>query len=375
MKKIGFYIIIVIIILVSTLLISRKVQTARFVTQETITVHSPVSCPANNRQYKASVWIGENNGKLFFLIPWERTRSLYEGWLCTFENGKIIKVIQLSQSSSDLVDILGSSGQYLYYYTYPQYSGGNSAVDDVYKLMCCNMDTKEITVLRTDEHLGNRNAVFSEDGFVYIPLFSKESPGTYLKLQGNEVICISETAERCKLIEKEYYLSYSYNDFVEHVMVQNESGEKSEIPLGLALERSIIETEEGVLIHNKGRQDLLYYIKPDGTLTELFSIPCSFSRSAVTVYHNTVYLSFMRYEKGSEDWIGMVGFDHDEQTGTYRISLTDFSVEKKSDSIYDGLYIFDDTGIFACDKNKNIYKLDFDGNIVETLPSRIWRLF
>ena len=75
----------------------------------------------------------------------------------------------------------------------------------------------------------------------------------------------------------------------------------------------------------------------------------------------------MRYEKGAKGWSAMVGFENDNVKGTYRINLDDYSMEKISDMIFDGMFIFDDAGIFACDENNKVYKLDFDGNVIKRL--------
>lgn len=56
-----------------------------------------------------------------------------------------------------------------------------------------------------------------------------------------------------------------------------------------------------------------------------------------------------------------------ERSGVYRVSLTDYSIDKLSDTGYWGLYIFDDTGIFAVDPEGSIDKLDWDGNCVQTV--------
>ena len=56
-------------------------------------------------------------------------------------------------------------------------------------------------------------------------------------------------------------------------------------------------------------------------------------------------------------------------SGTFRIDTEDFSVEKISDYVYDGLFIFDNESIFACDTGKNIYQLDMDGRVLKTVIS------
>ena len=128
-----------------------------------------------------------------------------------------------------------------------------------------------------------------------------------------------------------------------------------EIPYG---QKSLIPCENGLIVHNEGWGNILYYI--DGTsneVIELFTVDCAVSISTVNVYQDYAYLSFSRYKAGE---FGIVGYKDDTVKGTYRINLNDYSVEKMSDDVYSGLFIFDDSGIFACDSKGNVYKLDFD---------------
>ena len=65
--------------------------------------------------------------------------------------------------------------------------------------------------------------------------------------------------------------------------------------------------------------------------------------------------------------IGFKRSENDEMEGLYRINLLDGNIVKISDLFFDGLYIFDDTGIFACDEYCSIFKLGFDGEVIDTL--------
>ena len=62
-----------------------------------------------------------------------------------------------------------------------------------------------------------------------------------------------------------------------------------------------------------------------------------------------------------------VGFEEDKLSGTYRIDLTDFSTEKISDTVFTGMYIFNDSEIYACDKYYRMYRLAFDGSVIESM--------
>jgi len=143
--------------------------------------------------------------------------------------------------------------------------------------------------------------------------------------------------------------------------VEDENQILLELPYG---EKSMIPCENGLLIHNEQEGNLLYFIDEDGKLSQLFTVDCMFSNSSVTVSGSDVYLSFERFkEHGS---FGMRKYDNDELEGTYRISLNDFSAEKLSSAYYDGMYIFDESGIYATAEG-SVYYLDHDANVIATI--------
>lgn len=323
--------------------------------------------PANNRQYHASVWLGKYKNELFFAVPWGKKNDSNEGWLCRFRNGKASRDVQLRQESTDHIDILGMQDRFLYYYS--DYYGSSLRTDPHPKILCCDVETGEISLLYSPEIRGNRNVYFADDSSISIPLHSQKGQ-YYLNVFGSEVLGLAPDTDDTKQYtvgDWTYYLRLSDHDIIEHVMARYAGGEATDVPLGDASQRSLIKTESGLLIHNYGRRDLLYYLDKDGAVVKLFSVPCSLSESSITVYHNSVYLSVMRYEKGTSSWSGMVGYKNDDVKGTYRIDLNDYSIEKVSDMIFDGMYIFDDTGIFACTEDNRVYKLDFDCTVIKRL--------
>ncbi|MBR6271068.1 MAG: hypothetical protein IKR26_02810, partial [Lachnospiraceae bacterium] len=50
-------------------------------------------------------------------------------------------------------------------------------------------------------------------------------------------------------------------------------------------------------------------------------------------------------------------------SGTYIVDLDDYSIHKINNIIFDNLYIFDNTGIYAVDIDENVYKLTSDGAV------------
>ena len=127
----------------------------------------------------------------------------------------------------------------------------------------------------------------------------------------------------------------------------------------------MIPCEEGLLIHNETNGDFLYFVEADtGNAVALYTAECIYAYSAVNVYGDNAYLSFVRYTQWGPLGLGGQVSEDDELNGTYRISLKDYSVTKISDEIYNGLFIFDDSGIYACNSDGQICKLDFNGNVL-----------
>ena len=56
-------------------------------------------------------------------------------------------------------------------------------------------------------------------------------------------------------------------------------------------------------------------------------------------------------------------FENDTEEGTWRIDLKDGTKEKINDYIFCGMYTFDDTCIYCCDEDENIYRMELDGEV------------
>ena len=133
-------------------------------------------------------------------------------------------------------------------------------------------------------------------------------------------------------------------------------------------ERVLFPATDGLILSNPGGENTLYYIYPDGRIELMFpEIDGVGPYTALTVYGNYVFLSFKRVSGLDESKKKYEFYDEDTLSGTYRIDIRDKSYVKISDTYYEGLYVFDDTGVY-CTTNKGlVQKLDFDGNVVATI--------
>lgn len=315
------------------------------ITSEPIVIENTLESPANHCQDQANMVMGASNGKLYFGINELRSeldRTKFFHYISVFDDGSAVKLQQADW-------VCGILNGYAYYLK----DGSND-------LYCYALSSGENRFLvSVSENVTSQS--FVKEGVLYVPVDSACSG--YYQIVGSAISEITENIEYYVLNDLIYTLKdydiYSGENLDSMVSI----GEQIRISVDAAL----IPCAEGLLVHNSmGGTNILYLIcKESGNIIELFTVPCALAFSSVTVYENDVYVSFRRFEKPGG--VGWVEFENDTLQGTYRISLEDYSNEKLSDAVYNGLFIFDDTGIYACDERNGIYKLDFNGEVIQTI--------
>lgn len=327
------------------------------ITDQSVVIQDPSIHLGNNQQYEASLFLFEFQGKLYFhAIDMPVSMSYYNGYLSVFDNGSARRVTQLNEN------VFATCEGFVYF---------ESATDSAYDrdVSCYSISDNRELQLVTVENINSNSlqhgaCFFGSDGVFYVP--TNGSFTAFHPIIGDNV---NES-----LGMNEMYI-YGDNTIIIH---QDEFGntqisftcpDKTSIVFDSKIisgKASVFPCHEGLLIHSEYYGNLLYFIEGDsGDLIELFTVPCDRSVSAVNVHEDMVFLSFKRYE--DYDTVFAKRFENDNVEGTYRIDLRDYSVVKISDAVYDGLYIFDDTGIYACDDGYNIHKLDYDGKYLFTL--------
>lgn len=303
--------------------------------------------PANSRQYEASVQMGVFDRCLYF-TP-EASSGNEARLLYVLKDGKMEQVTQLSQ------DVMAMGDGYVYY------SDVNG--DAGWGLNCYAIAANKAERLMPMERYVRGNSMDWRTSYL-------AEDGTYCFYTDDSCYPITGTRVGKPAQGPETYTMGDYSYYVEgRTLMRKRADETPQslsayVPDGV---KSMIPCQGGLLIHNAYSGNLLYFIEEtSGEIVELFSVPCIYAVSAVNVHGKDVYLSFKRFEKEGL-FGGYERFPNDTLEGTYRISLEDGSAEKISDEIYDGLFIFDDTGIYACNEDCHIYKLGFDGNVIMTI--------
>ena len=252
---------------------------------------------------------------------------------------------------------MGQSGKYLYYWANKQ--------ENNYSLYCYDLSTNtKQAIYRGDPH-GKKTSYFAEDGTCYFPLEVEhpEDVPQFVHVSGTEVLEVCPLTKGYPLGGKTYEVVAGYGDAeAERILCKESDGTTTELTFEKgSCTRAIIPCVGGLLVHNYNLPTMLYYIRNDGEMTLLFSLPCLTSHSSVQTCGSTVYLSVKRYESYGE--IGMRRFENDTEEGTWRIDLKDGTKEKINDYIFCGMYNFDDTCIYCCDEDGNIYRMELDGEV------------
>lgn len=321
------------------------------ITTEDIVIEDERYNPGNNFQNKASVWMAAYNEKLYFHPTWcsdVSNRTKYYEYLSVFDCGTAVQLIKIEDS------IVGMQNGFVFYRSFPDEYGRDNGEILRYSIR----DGKSTSVLSSDA-----DCFFSADGILHL---STESE--CYAIQNGLISPASMAKESYLLNNRTYTIEGRFES--ETIIVTDAEGAAMDLSMIIPKGRkSIIPCEKGLLVHNEGQGELLYLIREsDGAVVELFTVPCMKSISAVNIHDNLAFISFSRY-RYDELLDSTVPYENDSLSGTYQINLDDCTVRKISNSIYTGLYIFDDSGIFACDDNCHIYKLDFEGNLVDTLLS------
>lgn len=314
------------------------------VTGTTISVQQASTDNANLYQNNAAVDLFPVEGELYYYVNcWPGSlglRSKFDRKLCAIEDGKI-HVLQ------DADELYGSDDQFIYTRSGRHVVAYNTQLNSAKKVLPLNKDTIY-------------HATFTSDGV--LRLFEKYGSGECYTIQDGKLIESDKTVP-----EHEQYEIGGKLYFVQDKKLFCQ-GEDISKQIGSASYRALIPYQDGLLLINDGYGSLVYYIREDGTIQALFpEFECMCSTSSVNFYENYVFVSFKRWKSYDESGIALKSYENDSLEGTYRIDIRDGSVEKISDNIYDGMFIFDNSGIFACDRDGDISKLDFNGMMLQAI--------
>lgn len=317
-------------------------------TDQTVSIPQAAKNISNYRQKYASVGLFAHDGELYFVFYGGDNAPKNMGKLGVLRDGQAQFFSGLQRNFSKTILWEGSA-----YYSW--------ASNGISRQVLCRFD------LQSDETTELVGRPVSLDGS---PYFGVGCDGVLYYVDDQELATgypiLGETAGELTDIPGTYELDgsiYSGNWVLGSTLSKTApDGTVTEVPLGEG-ESWFLPYKDGILAMNLTKGNILHYIDKNGTITELFSNECGYGKMAVNSWEDYVFVSIQRYEKYSGNSRGEP-YEKDTESGTYRIDMKDLSVEKISDHVYDGLYIFSEGEIFACDKNSNVDKLDFDGKLL-----------
>lgn len=294
--------------------------------------------------------------KLFMVNSELYVFHIDEGDLYVIRNGKADKILNAGKSADCVVvndDVYYLDDTSLMHYSLSIEKKERLYNGDDFLTLTSKEDTAYVLSFENDCFYGAVDGVFDSDTKVssdaFVEAFGKRyelRPSSYSIGKHELVVVGGETEMKIEGIEA------NEEDYVS---------------------KKIVAVENGVVIHNEGGSNLLYFIDgKTGEITNLFSVECMDSDTAMNIYGDKVYLSVYRYKGWGDSMKGMVGYENDTISGTYEIDLKTGESKKISDQIYDALYIFDSTGIYAVEEYGKVYKLDFDGNVIQTIVTSIF---
>ena len=301
--------------------------------------------PANMLQYNSSAWLDVVNGELCIY--------LFNAEDDDFQN-KIVSVGLNGISTAKKIDrdayAAAMYGGYFYYYR----------VDDAYTnyLYCMNITTGETTYLEKTDGSIFHPTFLNDSSVICFP--NGDSKECFALIQRNS--CTGELNQAQEYAVGEQ--TYRFTNYGE-LMLCNTEGENILITQANPLFDPII-CGGGLLIHTGNSENLLSFLSSDGTLTALFSTESDFVRSTVNFHDDQVFLSVL-CEQWGPGKKGMIPYEKDNVSGTYRIDMNNYSATKISDIYYEGIYIFNGKQLYCVDDSGNVVMTDFTGHIQQEI--------
>ena len=303
-----------------------------------VSIHDAKLHEGNQYQYISDTLLTTVDGALYL--------SNKSGDLIVFKGNSL----ELVRAQSEWEERIGLLGEFAYY-------AKNNRDYSSYSLYQYDISTGKETLLTENLSYGFGAPTVWMDGVMYVP-----TPGQESYVVRNQK-CTGPVQRR-----DEYRFGQNLCYYENGQFVYGDSTGMALKTLEIDLYGLLIPYHDGLLILSGRPGQLLAYIDPDGKWIDLLTTECESVEASLNYYEDTVYISFLR--KGKEAFIDYTTYDNDKISGTYKINMKDYTTEKISDAFYEGIYLFDDTGLYATTTSGNIYHLDFNGNIIKKVLER-----
>lgn len=325
---------------------------------------------ANLHQSHTDIQMQAAGGKLYIYMPLEKL-VVYE----FHENGSSTHEITAQRYSVFKTlwndGVVGISNGYLYIERHPG-KDSETAYPKKAELICHDLSTGNREVLITTEDASYMDIIWDESGRLYVTTkeVSTDSEERYQIIEKN--IVLPDPVSRPLEIREGSLAEVlpAYNS-VSHMLTEGQLNDVIDGLGALGLDThgcDLYPMEDGLLIHFGNHGVPLCYISSDADVIPILTYECFSSSSSLNFCGGYAFFSCKRYEKWDDDWgYFLEPYENDQISGTYRIDLRDFSIEKISDTYYSGIFSFDDSYLFVCDQKEGVYQMDLEGNLTATL--------
>lgn len=291
------------------------------------------------------------NNTLYVFFDDSNDKPQYRDTLCKIQNGELVPI------KDNVWRIIGSGNGYVYFQEHPEQDPYDQN-DRIMHLSCLDLSENHFYWLPSKDVTPYFFDVVNEDGSIYT--MSRDNPEKHYILKDGQIL---------DSVETDFY-TLGGNRYMVNIkgaiFRYTAAGDEERIYGGSVWDYALYPCENGLLVHEPYGVYLLTLIPEDTQEPVRLLECCPYAFCAANVHNGYVYVSMERragYNPFLERHIRSI---FETIYGTYRISLEDYSIERLSDEVYKGLYIFDDAGIYAV-QDSRVCKLDFDGNEIMTI--------
>ncbi len=214
-------------------------------------------------------------------------------------------------------------------------------------------------------------SIYTTSGLISIPLKENSDGYHYAIVLKDRILSYEERACALQIESSRYYMIvpdpfiYSCNLYTtEQVVLIDEHDQEQLIDLSIKHSTArvgVYGVHNNCIIYCDQGPQILFMLGSDHKPVLVFSCECIHSETAFAIHETNAIISVKRYEKLGQTGYGYSRYPNDVFEGTYLVNLLDMSSKKISDTIFCGLFCPDESSVYGCDEEGNVYLLHFSG--------------
>ena len=216
-----------------------------------------------------------------------------------------------------------------------------------------------------------RASIYTTSGLISIPLRENSNGYHYAVILEDRILSYEERVYALQIESSRYYMIvpdpfiFSCNLYSTEQVVLIDEHDQEQL-IDLSIERSIArvgvyDVDNKCIIYCDQGPQILFMLDSDHKPVLVFSCECIHSETAFAIQGTNAIISVKRYEKLGQTGYGYSRYSNDVFEGTYLVNLLDLSSKKISDTVFCGLFCPDESSVYGCDEEGNVYLLHFSG--------------